>query len=219
MCIADFYFPHLGGFRWAVFVEYHPFAKWGCPFVPDGREDISQIPVICQPAPPSSPRVTRAAVSPHSPTQPPTTWRDSLWGHPMSSQMYESVSDREQMFGSLWCDWEKSGDPVWGSNAGQAGSKELRPHDTSRSGVQDIMGNFWIPLRTREWPAGLRLWVSCYMVFSVVHMGCFMLCQMTTGDRPDLKIHFVSLFVPFLCSSWPFFFFFAWICMLAGRSN
>ena len=28
---ADFYFPHLSSFKWAAFVEYHPFAKWGWP--------------------------------------------------------------------------------------------------------------------------------------------------------------------------------------------
>lgn len=46
-------------FRWAAFVEYHPFAEWGCPRVSGSRAEISQVPMICQPS-------TSAAVSLHS---------------------------------------------------------------------------------------------------------------------------------------------------------
>lgn len=150
--------------------------------------------------------VTGAAVSPHSPTQPPTTQRDSLWGHPMSSQLCECGFRAGADVWSPLCEWAKSGDSAWGSNAGQTWrSKELRPHDTSRSGVCHIMVDFWIPPRTREGPAGLRLWVSCYMVFGLVHMSWVMLCQITPGSNADYKTLYVFVqnisvgFMTFFC--------------------
>lgn len=71
----------------------------------------------------------------------------------------------------------KSGDSVCGWNAGQTQHRELQPHDTSRSSVYNMMGNFWISLRKetqlQDWGCGSAV---C-MVFSLVHVGAFILCS------------------------------------------
>lgn len=201
MCIADFYFPHLGGLRWAAFVEYHPFAKWGSPFVPDSRAEISQVPVICQPAPPSSPPVTRAAVSPHSPTHP-------LSHPPLGETLCEATRCLLRCM-SLFQTGSRC--LIAFRVSGQSQETQCEGQTQVRLGVKNC-GHMIHPVFRTSWVTSGYLWeqgndlqgsgcgVSCYRVFSLVHMGCFLLCQMTTGDRPDLKIYFV-----FVCNIFVFF--------------
>lgn len=166
-------------FRSAAFFwggGYHPFAKWGCPPCSRAAEQRFYL-VFCQPAPPF-----HAAASPHSPTQPPTSWRNSLWGHPMTSQLYKCGFRRGADV--RLCEW---------ANPGQAWWRELGAHDASLIRCLEYDGK---PFGYLRWRMCLQAW-GCgsadFLVFPLFHVGCFI--GTTVGYRPSFQMDFVSLVV------------------------
>lgn len=166
--------------------------------VSSSRTEISQVLMISQPAPPFSPPVTGAAVSPHSPTHPPTMKRNSalppnvflaLWvWFQMGNRCLVAFCVRRQSQ-----ETQREGQ--------QQASRELWPHDTARSGVQDMMGNFWIPpWKTRQsW--GCR---SAVTWNSVWFMWVVLFCAQWLQAVGLIFRDFVSLFAIFLYYSWLF---------------
>lgn len=97
LCGADFLFSHPSGFRWAAIVEYHPFAKWGCPRLGQpGRYQWSASRLHLSFL--QSPGQLSAHILPLS--HPPLGETFCTATQCLLSCM-SLVSDREQMFGSL----------------------------------------------------------------------------------------------------------------------
>lgn len=155
---------------------------------------------MCQPAPPFNPPVTRAAVSRYSAT------------HHLERR---SVRPPNVVLAVRICFQTKGRCLVCVKVSRPSVRVKRRPRWQLRTGttwciqLRCLLGHPWAT-SGYLWEQGTDLQGSgcglAGMVFSFVHMGCLMLCLMTTGAKPDFKIHFVSLFAEFLCSLWLFFF-------------
>lgn len=146
--LGDFYVPHPSRFRWIAFLEYHPFAKWGCPlwwtagqWFPRYRICACQLHLSVF----QSPVQLSAHTLPHS--HPPlgeTGCQATLCLLSCTSLFPE----RGQMFGSLsvtgWCQDSQ----CKGQNRGQDGGEEWG-HVKHPNQVFLHLDNFSVPPRWR----------------------------------------------------------------------